>query len=94
MRPRQRETNSSQTFFSASFFNFQPDNAGSHVSVWIALYWGLTVVLTAVVFVARSLLFRNKTKLKPDAIDKLLRETSEFIDADDDEEDVSEEEKL
>ncbi|PMD47753.1 hypothetical protein L207DRAFT_523115 [Hyaloscypha variabilis F] len=76
------------TLFSASFFNFQPGNSGSHVSRWIALYFGLTVFLTAAVFVIRSLLFRSKTKLKTDDIDKLLQETSNFVKADDDDEKV------
>jgi hypothetical protein len=44
---------------------------------------GLTVFLTAAVFVARSLLFRSKTKLKADVVDKLLQETSDFVNADD-----------
>lgn len=76
------------TFFSASFFNFQPDNSGAHVSNWIAMYWALTAALTAVVFAARAVLFRTKAKLKPNAIDKLLRETSEFVNGDDDEEEI------
>jgi hypothetical protein len=62
------------------------------VSRWIALYLGLTAFLTAAVFVARSLLFRSKTKLKADDIDKLLQETSDFVntDADDEEEELNE----
>ncbi|KAH8900360.1 hypothetical protein GQ53DRAFT_127389 [Thozetella sp. PMI_491] len=36
------------TFFSASFFNFQPEEA-SHMSPWIWLYWVITASLTAVV---------------------------------------------
>jgi hypothetical protein len=36
------------TFFSASFFNFQPDDS-SHISTWIWLYWAVTALLTAVV---------------------------------------------
>jgi hypothetical protein len=79
------------TLFSASFFNFQPDNGGAHVSTWMALYWALTAALTAVVFAARALLFRSKAKLKPGAIDKLLRETSEFVNGDDDEEEMIDE---
>jgi hypothetical protein len=53
---------------------------------------GLTAFLTAAVFVARSLLFRSKTKLKADDIDKLLQETSDFVntDADDEEEELNE----
>ena len=47
--------------------------------------------LTALVFVARSLLFRNKTKLKPGTIDKLLAETSNFVNEDDEEEELDEE---
>jgi hypothetical protein len=47
---------------------------------------GLTVFLTAAVFVIRSFLFRSKTKLKADDIDKLLQETSNFVKADDDDE--------
>ncbi|KAK3324958.1 hypothetical protein B0H66DRAFT_107998 [Apodospora peruviana] len=34
------------TFFSASFFNFQPGGGGDHVSVWIWLYCVVTVLLT------------------------------------------------
>jgi len=81
---------SKQTFFSASFFDFQPDNKGAVVSKWLALYWGLTVILTAVVFVARALLFRNRSQLKREAIDKLLAETSNFVNADDETEEDSE----
>ena len=44
--------------------------------------------LTALVFVARLLLFRNKTKLKPDSIDELLAETSKFMNEDDEEEEL------
>ena len=51
---------------------------------------GLTAFLTAAVFVTRSLLFRSKTKLKADVIDKLLQETSDFVKADDDEEELNE----
>jgi hypothetical protein len=60
------------------------------VSKWIALYWCLTAFLTAVVFVARALLFRSKAKLKANVIDNLLRETSDFVNADDDEEEINE----
>lgn len=74
------------TLFSTSFFNFQLDNNGSHVSRWIALYCGVTVFLTAAVFAIRSLLFRSKTKLKVDDIDKLLQETKKFVKEDDDDE--------
>jgi len=74
-----------QTFFSASFFDFSPGNTGAHASKWLALYWGLTLFLTAIVFVARALLFRNRSQLKRESIDKLLAETSNFVDADEDE---------
>jgi hypothetical protein len=47
---------------------------------------GLTAFLTAAVFAIRSLLFRSKTKLKADDIDKLLQETKNFVKADDDDE--------
>ncbi|ORY59502.1 uncharacterized protein BCR38DRAFT_58470 [Pseudomassariella vexata] len=36
------------TFFSASFFNFQP-SGGDHVSSWVWLYWVVTVLLTIIV---------------------------------------------
>ena len=49
----------------------------------------MTVFLTALVFVARYLLFQSKTKLKTDVIDKLIQETSDFVDVnDEDEEDI------
>jgi len=49
----------------------------------------VTVFLTALVFVARYLLFQSKTKLKTDVIDKLIQETSDFVDVnDEDEEDI------
>lgn len=79
-------SNWQRTLFSASFLNFQPDNTGAHVSKWIALYWGLTACLTAIVFVARALLFRSKARLRADVIDKLLKETSDFVNSSDDEE--------
>lgn len=36
------------TFFSTSFFNFQPTGSGSgrHVSPWLGLYWCITIALT------------------------------------------------
>lgn len=46
--------------------------------------------LTALVFISRSLLFRNKTKLKPGAIDKLLAETSNFVNENGEEEELDE----
>jgi hypothetical protein len=55
---------------------------------------GLTVFLTATVFVARSLLFRSKTKLKVDVVDKLLQETSDFVNADDDDDEEELNEKI
>jgi len=49
------------------------------------MYWGLTLSLTAIVFLARALLFRNGSRLKRESIDKLLAETSHFVEADEDE---------
>lgn len=34
------------TFFSTSFWDFNPNGDGSHVSTWVWLYWILTAVLT------------------------------------------------
>lgn len=76
------------TAYPRSLFNFQPDNTGSHVSKWIALYWCLTAALTATVLVARTLLFRNKFNLKPDTIDRMLQVTSELVNMDDDDEEM------
>ena len=46
--------------------------------------------LTALVFVSRLLLFRNRTKLDPDRMDKLLAETNKFVNEDDEEEGLDE----
>lgn len=49
------------TFFSASFFNFQPAG-GDHVSSWVWLYWAITAGLTAVVLLSWWYLTRQKQR--------------------------------
>ncbi|QKX57884.1 uncharacterized protein TRUGW13939_05004 [Talaromyces rugulosus] len=48
------------TLFSASFWDFQPDNQGRIVSSWVWLYWVLTVVLTVGVLAAWRIMSRVK----------------------------------
>ncbi|ORY01732.1 hypothetical protein BCR34DRAFT_90945 [Clohesyomyces aquaticus] len=54
------------THFSASFWNFQPDNKGSVVSPWVWLYWVITLALTLLVLSAwqgREFLMFTQQKL-------------------------------
>jgi Mg2+ and Co2+ transporter CorA len=55
------------TLFSASFWNFQPENKGSVVSKWVWLYWVVAAVLTLAVLVG----WRVVSMLKKDGIGKL-----------------------
>jgi hypothetical protein len=39
-----------QTLFSTTFFNFQTDTGGHIVSVWLWLYFVVTIALSTVIF--------------------------------------------
>src|SRR4051794_26230776 len=53
------------TLFSASFWNFQPENDGPVVSKWVSLYWVLTAILTLGVLAAwRYVSTKNMKNLK------------------------------
>jgi Mg2+ and Co2+ transporter CorA len=55
------------TLFSASFWNFQPENTGRVVSRWVWLYWVVAAVLTLAVLAA----WRVVSKQKKDSVGKL-----------------------
>jgi hypothetical protein len=54
--------NEIQTLFSASFFDFNPDNSSSVVSSWIWLYCVMTVVLTILVLAAWWFFVRHQNR--------------------------------
>ena len=51
-----------QTFFSTTFFNFGAGDDGKVYSVWLWLYFVLTLVLTAIVVGGTWILWRGKEK--------------------------------
>lgn len=53
-----------QTLFSTSFFNFQPENEGEHVSHWYWLYWVITLGLTFIVLIGWLFSQRALEKIK------------------------------